>query len=272
VTLAISSLAWEPAQDDIVRASLRRRGVTGVELAPLKYWPLAPAVPATAAREYAARWTDAGVSIVALQAILFGLPELQLFGSSAQQRAFEDHMVGIAALCGDLNASVIVFGAPKNRLRGALTEEEAMARAAPLLRRIALAAHDRGCKLCVEPNPPRYGGDFVRTTSEAMRLVREVDHPGFALHLDAGALSIASENDEQIVAAANTAAHFHVSEIDLVPVGSGTVDHQRIGALLQQAGYARWSSIEMRPPAGQEDALILAIDRAIDVAREHYDG
>lgn len=270
MTLAVSSLAWEPAQDEIVRAALRRLDVKGIELAPLKYWPRAPEVPGSELRDYAARWTDAGIAIVALQAILFGRSDLQLFGSPAQQTAFVEHMIGIATICGELGASVIVFGAPKNRLRGTLSDGDAVARATPLLTRIAAAASDRGCTLCVEPNPPRYGGDFVRTTTEAAELVRAVNHPGFGLHLDAGALVIAAETDDEIVAAARMAAHFHVSEIDLAPIGSGTVDHRRIAALLDRGAYARWKSIEMRLPSTTDAGLLASIDRAVAVARESY--
>ena len=74
--LAISSIAWIPSQDDVMRAMLTRHGVTGVELAPLAYWPTAPDVAPSVLADYRARWADAGISIVALQGVLFGKPEL----------------------------------------------------------------------------------------------------------------------------------------------------------------------------------------------------
>ena len=266
--VGLSSLAWEPAQDDLVQAALVRRGVEGIELAPMKYWPSAPDVPRHQLAEFRARWTDAGISIIALQAILFGKPELQLFGSDEQRTALEHFLVGMTSLAGTLGATVLVLGAPKNRLRHDLPETAAIASAAPLLRRIAVAAVDHGCVLCVEPNPARYGGDFVGTSEEAMRLVHAVDHPGFGLHLDAGALAINAESDEQILRAAPHARHFHVSEIDLRPIGDGTVDHRRLAELLRRARFQGWCSIEMRPiPPG---ALAETIDRALDVTLDSY--
>lgn len=268
IKLAISSLAWEPAQDQAVRALFVQRGVRGVELAPLKYWSSAPEVAPNALADYRAEWADAGVSIVALQGILFGRPDLRLFGSVEQRASLEQHLAGMAAVAEGLGAGVLVFGAPGNRLRGTLTEEAAIASAAPSLRRVAAACEARGCMLCIEPNPLRYGGDFVRDLTEATRLVQAVGHPGFGLHIDSGAIAINTEPDAEVVRAAGVARHFHISEVDLVPVGSGSVDHRRIGRSLREGGYDGWLSIEMRPldPA----RLLVDMEQAIDVAQEAY--
>ena len=259
--IAVSSIAWQPDDDDVVRNLLARRGIGAVELAPLKYWRHIESFDAASAAEKRARWEGAGVTICALQGILFGLPHLQLFGNLQQRAALERYLVSTMRLAGALGAGVVVLGAPKNRLRGALSEEDAVIEAAPLLRRVATAASDHDCALCIEPNPPRYGGDFVRTSSEALALVAAVDHPGFGLHLDAGALAIADEPDDQIIRAAAVARHFHVSEVDLVPIGAGTVDHARLATLIQRGGYRGWCSIEMAPIASGE--VVGTIDRAI---------
>lgn len=267
--LAVSSIGWEPGLDDVVRALLVRRNIGAVELTPLKYWPRVDAVDAAGVADTRAQWEGDGIVICALQGILFGLPQLQLFGTPEQRSALERHLVSTMRLAGALGAKVVVLGAPKNRLRGALSEEDAVAEAAPLLRRVAAVAVDYDAALCIEPNPPRYGGDFVRTSGEAMALVAAVDHPGFGLHLDAGALAIADEADDQIVRAARVARHFHVSEVDLVPIGDGTVDHARIAAVVQRGGYNGWCSIEMAPVASGD--VVGTIDRAIDAARTAYE-
>ncbi len=266
--LAVSSLAWAPSDDADVRALLTRKHVVAIEVAPLKYWPGAPAVDGRTLSEFRSRWAEAGIEIVALQAILFGMPELQLFGTPEQQVAIERHLVGMIEVASHLGARVIVLGAPKNRLRGAVGFEEAIVSCAPLLRRVAVTAAGRDCSICIEANPPRYGGDFVCTLAEGIRLVEAVDHPGFGLHLDAGATAINGESDDAIVEAARIARHFHVSEIDLVPVGSGTVDHDRLAGLLSRGGYGGALSIEMRPSAD----VLGSIETAIDVACTTYGG
>ena len=267
--LAVSSLAWDPAQDSAVQELMLAAGVTGVELAPLKYWPDAPDVNARSLTDYRATWADAGISIVALQGILFGKPDLQLFGSAEQRLAFERHLVGMAKVAEGLGASIMVLGAPKNRLRGALPAERASADAAESLRRVAHACTECGCVLCIEPAPNHYGGDFVRNLDEGVALVRAVDHPGFALHVDAGAIAICGETDERILdALRSTARHFHISEVDLLPIGSGTVDHARLGRLVRASGYDRWLSIEMKPIGAA--SLLPILGQAIDQARQAY--
>jgi D-psicose/D-tagatose/L-ribulose 3-epimerase len=271
VKLAVSSLAWRPEDDQRVRESFSRLGVSAIELAPVKYWPRAPDVPESALAEYRAGWSEAGIVIIALQGILFGRPELLLFGSRQQRAAFEHHLIRCTSFAAALGATVLVLGAPRNRLRGAMSHEEANASAAPLLRRVAGIAESHGVRLCIEPNPSRYGGDFVRNIAEATRLVLEVDHPGFGFHLDAGATAIEQETDADIASAAQIAAHFHISEVDLAPVGSGSMDHRRLARLLRSAGYSGWHSIEMVPAANTSGDVLPAIERAIHASRSSYE-
>lgn len=266
--VAVSSIAWERAHDDAMRTLLVRRGVGAVELTPLKYWPDVESCDAASVADERARWNDAGIAVCALQGILFGKPHLRLFGTPDQRVALERHLIATVRLAGALGAGVVVLGAPKNRIRGDLSDQDAIAEAAPLLRRVAIVAADHQCALCIEPNPPRYGGDFIRTSSEAMELVTAVDHPGVGLHLDAGAFAVAGEEDLQVIRAAGMARHFHISEVDLAPLGAGSVDHVRLATLMHRGGYDGWCSIEMAPIANGN--VVGTVDRAIDVALAAY--
>lgn len=263
--VAVSTLAWDPEQDEAAAELMRAHAIAAIEVAPMKYWPDAPRVAPDVLDEFRAAWEARGISIVALQGILFGKPQLELLGSAQQQAGFEAHLVAMSGLAGRLGASVLVLGAPRNRLRRALSEDAAIARAVPVLRAVAAAAAAHGCRLCVEPNPERYGGDFVRDIREATRLVHAVDHEGFGLHLDAGAIAITAETDQDVVDAARVAAHFHISEIDLAPIGSGSVDHVHVASLLARASFAGWRSVEMRPPerGGWTGIMRAAMDAAV---------
>ena len=267
--LAFSSLAWEPVQDALVRATLARRGVTGLEVAPLKYWPHAPDVPSATLANFRHKWAQAGIRVVALQGILFGLPELQLFGSPEQRAELERHLVGMCMMAGGLGARIVVFGAPRNRIKGDLTDEEAVEQAASLLSRVAREAHDLGVTLCMEPMPRMLGADFIRTTEEAMHLASVVNHPGFGVHFDSGASALNGESDAVVLRALHATQHYHVSEVDLLPLGAGTVDHHHLGAMIRASNYDHWLSIEMR--GSPADPVIETVERAIDVAMESYE-
>ena len=75
--LAVSNLAWPTEQDDAAFALLARLGVAGVEVAPtrLAAWD---ALSAVQLADYRSRLAASGLAVSSLQAMLFGLPELQL--------------------------------------------------------------------------------------------------------------------------------------------------------------------------------------------------
>src|SRR5205807_8776286 len=108
--------------------------------------------------------------------------------------------------------------------------------------------------LCIEPNPTAYECDFITTLDEAVQLVRAVDHLGFGLHVDTGALAL---NGERLTLPSNvSAAHFHISEPFLAPICQATTPHGDYARSLDSLGYTGWRSIEMRgPESGWEEVL-----------------
>ena len=266
--LAISNIAWRAGDDDAVADVLRREGVDAIELAPTAW--RADALAAAAADVLALRrwWEDRGVTIVSLQSLLFGRPDLQLFGSDASRAAMLDHLrraVDFAALAG---ARALVFGSPKNRWRGDVPLSDAYAIAADFLRAIGADAHERSTILCIEANPHAYGCDFVTTTAEAVELCRAVGHPGVRVNGDLGGMTLSAEDIAQSIAlAAPALGHFHASEPYLAETGS-SADHATAAAALRAAGYGEWISIEMRAAGAGEN--VAAVSRAVRRAKVEY--
>jgi sugar phosphate isomerase/epimerase len=254
--VVMSNLAWDPADDPRAEAALLDAGAAGVELAPTKLWPDPLAAPPDDVAQYRKRWEAAGLPVVSLQSLLFGQPDLLLFGDEATQRRLIAYLQGIIDLASGLGAGPLVFGSPKNRQRGSLTAEEAEERAATVFRELAVYADERGACLCIEPNPVEYGADFVNHAVEGASLARRVDHPGFGLHLDTGSLSLAGDDiPTAIEGSIDVLRHFHCSEPQLVPMGrSGQVDHEAAAATLRRVGYEGYVSVEMLVPDG-EDAI-----------------
>jgi D-psicose/D-tagatose/L-ribulose 3-epimerase len=247
VKLAMSAIAWEPPDDEAAAAIVREHGFAGVELAPTKIFPRPDA--ATDAEVSACRraWEARGLRIVALQALLFGRPELTVFGE-ARERTLQ-YLSGVVRLGGRLGAGALVFGSPRNRARGALPAADAWRSAVGFFRTLGSAAAAAGTCVCIEPNPKRYGADFITTSEEALRLVEEVASPGFGLHLDAACALLASEDfPARLRKSAHVLRHVHLSEPDLAPVrAGGTLDLPSISAALREIGYSGWVSVEMKP-------------------------
>ena len=255
--LAASNIAWEPAEDDAVATILRQRGFTGVEIAPGKRWES----PIDASRKeiaaYRAEWEKRGLRIVAMQALLFGRADLQLFGSVTVRRALREYLTALIEMADGLGAGALVFGSPKNRKRGKMPLDEATDIAVEFFRELGAVAASRRCVICIEPNPPAYDCDFINTTAQAVELCKRIASRGVMVNGDAGALVMNAEDPQATVqASANLFGHFHASEPSLAELTDGLV-HHRAAQSLRACGYDRWVSIEMRAAEGNRIAALI---------------
>lgn len=267
--LAASNIAWQPAEDDGIARILRERGFTGVEIAPSKRWQSPLDATANEIVAYRDSWRRRGLQIVAMQSLLFGRPDLQLFGPPTVRAALRDYLVALIEIAGGLGARALVFGSPGNRKRGAIPLDEANGIAVDFFREVGAAATSRGCVLCLEPNPTVYDCDFINTTAEAVSLCQRINHPGVAVNGDAGAIAINGEDPiETISGSVAWFGHFHASEPSLAEVGNGPVQ-AACAVALDAARYDRWVSIEMR---SLESASVEAMSRAAAVIGRMYAG
>ncbi len=265
----ISNIAWDPRDDARIADSMRACGVTGVEIAPTKLWQDPLDVDESAVREYRDFWETRGITITSMQALLFGRPDLTIFQDGAARQATLAYLSGIIRLAGRLGAEVLVFGSPGNRRVGDLPAQQVRATAVEFFRRVGEISQDAGVIFCIEPNPVAYGCDFITDSAQGRELVKDVDHPGFGLHLDAAAMVMSEEDIPAALRATGSAlCHFHISEPQLAPIGSGGVDHERIARELKKLNYRRWRSIEMRPPGADDN--VAAVSQAMEKAVTLY--
>lgn len=263
VKVSVSNIAWAPEDDARAAEVLTRLGVEGVEVAPTTRWSDPAHVPPDEARAFRASWAGRGLAISSLQALLYGRDDLKLFADDDVRTALHAHLVGVARLAAGLGAGPLVFGSPKNRLKGALSPAEARERALIFFRGVAEAIQPLGVVLVLEANPPEYGADFVTHTRDMVDLVEAVDHPAFGAHLDLGGMQIAGEPvTEWVARSAHVLRHVHVSEPYLAPVGASRLDHHAVADALRRAGYGGWISIEMRRDSERDP-----VDSVADAAR-----
>lgn len=260
--LAVSSIAWERADDDDVATALVAAGVDAIEVAPTKAWPdprLVGREQAGAERMY---WAARGLEVIATQSLLFGRPDLVLFGDSSTRRRLVEHLSHMVALGGHLGARAQVFGSPRNRRRGAVPREEATEIASEAFSAVAVVAEEHGTCLCLEANPIEYGADFLTSAHEAAALVAAVDRPGLRLHLDTACMVLAGDDVQDCVHRYHhLLQHVHLSEPGLGPVGSQTSPaHVGVLAALREIDYHGCVSIEMRPtPTAVESVALAAV-------------
>ena len=267
--LAISNIAWDTSEDADIAKLLKRYGVDAIDVAPGKYFP----EPAKATDEEIARvkrwWAERGIEITGMQALLFGTTGLNVFGSPEVQDAMLQHLTAVCRIGSGLGATRLVFGSPKNRDRTGLNDEQAIEIAIPFFRRLGDIAQSYGVVICLEPNPPCYGANFMTTSAETARMVEQVAHPGIRMQLDTGALTINSEDTETVLQnSAMLIGHIHASEPDMVPLGDGGADHATVAACLKQRLPEHIVSIEML--ATKNEPHFASIERALGVAIRRY--
>lgn len=273
--VAISNIAWDPAEDEALAALLQRYRVNAIDVAPGKYFPR-PAEASDAQIEAVRHaWAGRGITITGMQALLFGTSGLNLFGPPSVQQAMLDHLQAVCRIGAGLGATRLVFGSPKNRDRGALDDDAADAVALPFFRRLGDIAAAAGVLVCLEPNPARYGANYMLTHAEAARVAAAVGHPAIRLQLDTGALAIQGEAAARVVEQhAALIGHVHASEPDLLPLGdagaggAAGADHAAVAAALQRRLPGQVVSIEMLATANEPH--LQSIERALAVALRHY--
>jgi D-psicose/D-tagatose/L-ribulose 3-epimerase len=263
--LAVSNIAWPPGDEAHAEAMriLLDGGATGVEVAPSLLFTDPVHVTRDEVRFTRDRFEKHGLPVVAMQALLFNKPDLKVFGTPAEQSALREHLRAMASLAAGLGARVLVFGSPKNRLRGSLSPAQASEKAVPLFRELGQIAADLGVVFGIEANPPGYGCDWLTTLDEAHQFVHEVNSPGIALHGDAGGMIMTGQTPPAFTA---SLVHHHASEPELAPLAIRE-EHKQIATWLARSGHTAWISIEMRKPADNWQA---ALANALAAAKTCY--
>lgn len=260
--LAVSNIAWTPADDEVVATALAAAGVHAIEVAPTVCWPAPLDVTRAEAVAWRAWWQTRGIDVVAMQSLLFGRPDLTVFGPPETRAALVDYLGGICRLAGWLGATRLVFGSPANRRPGDLPAATRDALAVEVFRAIGERAHEEGVAVCIEANPRAYGCEWIQGVAEAAALVTAVDHPGFGLHLDAGGMLLHGDTLDDVarVLAAPGVRHVHASDPSLAALGDGDPRsagwHEELAAALARAGYDGAVSLEMRRQDGDHAARL----------------
>ena len=251
--LAISNIAWATGDRVAAYHLMREHGVCGLEIAPGLFFsdaddPFSPSEAQAGPR--LAEATAAGLSIVSMQSLLFGVSGAALFGDAEARARFVGGMRRAIALAGRFEIPNLVFGSPAQRnIPDSMSPSEARDIGAGVFRELADGAAAAGTRIGIEFNPAAYGTNFLNTHEQAAEFVAAVDHPAVTLILDVGALHMNGdfERIEEIAQAhASRISHVHVSEPYLGPAPARSDQGARVLRAMADAGYQGWYSIEMK--------------------------
>lgn len=266
--ISISNIAWEVADDELVAHVLHKYGIDSIDVAPGKYFPHPETATASEIESVRLLWSNRGINIVGMQALLFGTVGLNIFSSDESRLAMLKRLDAVCRIASGLGADKLVFGSPKNRDRMSLSDDEVFHIAIPFFRSLGDLAANYNVKICLEPNPECYGANFMTTSEETRLIVTRVNHPNILMQLDTGAMFLNGESIGTIPEYMPYIGHIHLSEAQLITLGDSGVDHLGISKILIDQDADKIATIEMLP--SKTEGNIKSIERAIQLAIKYY--
>lgn len=231
-----------------VASIARELGYQGLEIAPFTLAASATEVSAAQRKETRQAIEDQGLECVGLHWLFAGPSGLHMTTpDEAMWQHTRDYLAALLDLCSDLGGKVLVLGSPKQRnVLENQTPEGAWQRAVDLLSSVLDKAGDLGLTICFEPLSP-VETNFINTVGEGMKMVRQIDHPNFKIHLDVKAMCSEGAPVPEIIRSVRSEdiGHFHVNDANLYGPGMGEVDYAPIAEAIKDVGWDQWLSVEV---------------------------
>lgn len=200
--LIISNLSWSNSISDLdMLQKLSVFGIKMLEIAPHKYFgkKLHKIGQLDIVKKY---------DIYSFQSLLYPCT----FNIFSDEEKIIDYMYHVLRVSYKLGVKVLVFGSPKNRIKGNLSYNNALVQAINLFKRIGNMAETYGIVIAIEPNAKCYGCDFIVNSGEGRDFVLKVDSSSIKLHLDVGCMFLEGENIlEEIKNNLDILEHIHFS-------------------------------------------------------------
>jgi sugar phosphate isomerase/epimerase len=222
-------------------------GYEGVEVAPFTLAEDARQIPLAERQRLRGLAEHCGLRIIGLHWLLVKPPGLFLTHPEAPiRRATQAYLEALIHLCADLGGDRMVLGSPKQRLvMPGCTVEQAWQWAREVFEALLPAAVERGVTLCIEPLA-RSETNLLNTVREGLRLVDEVGHPRFRVHLDVKAMCDEGRPLDTIIREARGyVGHLHVNDANRNGPGWGDTDYVPVVQALTDIGYDDYASVEV---------------------------
>lgn len=240
--LSISNIAWCEENDTAVYSLMRKYGFSGLEIAPTRIIPSAPYDNIDIGRKWKkAIAADYGFSICSMQSIWYGRNEL-IFGTESERQTLIDYTKKAILFAEAIGCGNLVFGCPRNRVKPDGSDEQTTV---SFFREIGDFAFAHNTCIAMEANPAIYNTNYINFTSEAIKLVEDVNSEGFKLNLDVGTMVENNETADSLIGCTSIINHVHISEPGLNAITRRTI-HSDLIRVLKESHYNKYISIEMK--------------------------
>ncbi|MCS7223346.1 MAG: sugar phosphate isomerase/epimerase [Armatimonadetes bacterium] len=225
---------------------IRQTGYDGVEIAPFTLAQRADQI--TSAQRAMVRQiaADQNLEIVGMHWLLVGPTGLHLTDPNPQIRqATKGYLEELIGLCQDLGGRILVVGSPKQRsLVVGDTYEKAWERTKNLFFDLLPAAEKAGVIFCIEALPGET--DFIPSLKEAVRFVKEVNHPCLQTMVDVkSACAESLPLDEAVRLVGPHLRHLHANDANRQGPGMGATDLRPLAQAVKELNYSGFVSVEV---------------------------
>jgi D-psicose/D-tagatose/L-ribulose 3-epimerase len=189
--------------------------------------------------------------------------------SGARQRGV-DFLRSVVDLAADIGAEVVCgpLYSPVGHVVGRGRTNEEWRWGVDSLAQVSREAESAGVFLAVEPLN-RFETYFLNIASDVLRLAAEVGSPALGVHFDTFHANIEEKDPVGAVRdCGDRLYHFHCSENDRGPVGTGHVDWEGMIRALKEMQYDRWLVLESFLPVIKEIAAAASIWRELSPSPE----
>lgn len=244
INLSLSNIGWNNLENEIIFQIMSEWGFHYLEIAPLKVFPnIEPAQ--SQINDFIDNVANFGITPVAMQSLLFGKPDFVLFEEKFRRDQTIDYLKQVIDLGTELGIKSYVFGSPANR-RIPSGCDNFLEIACEFFNILGDYAAEKGSSICIEPNPPEYGTNFLNYTADAAEFVKCLNNKGIGLNIDTGTLILNQENPEELLKEyLKIVKHVHISEPFLKPIDENEEYHRKVATSLLHIKYPYTVSIEM---------------------------
>jgi D-psicose/D-tagatose/L-ribulose 3-epimerase len=227
--------------------AIKEAGFDGIEISPFTLAEHLDQISSPRRHELRDIIRSEGLAFVGLHWLLVTPKGLHVTTSDKETRARSwDYVRKLVDLCADLGkGGVMVFGSPKQRASQGNTPEEAAGNLKDGLAALAPHAGDRGVTILVEALPSK-DTDVVNTLGQAVKIVKEINHPAIQTMFD---FHNTPDEREPFVSLVKRyyshIRHIHVNEMDGRYPGTGQTEFLPVFQTLVDLKYSRWVSLEV---------------------------
>ncbi len=241
--LSISNIAWDKLYDKEMYEYLSSNKLDGIEIAPTRIIEENPYYHIDKVEQFAQMlYKNYNLKISSMQSIWYGKKE-NIFKNIEEREELINYTKKAIDFAYACNCKNLVFGCPKNRI---ISEEKKDYNIAiDFFNKIGNYANDKGVVFAIEPNPVIYNTNFITTTLQAIKLVKELNNPGIKINLDIGTMIQNNEDVDILKENIPLINHIHISEPNLEPIKKRKL-HKDLIKLLKANNYDGYISIEMK--------------------------